>query len=177
MTQLSSPQSSQLLTLGWQNMVFSAKRLLPQNTDLPTLGKFFANYAKFWQMYVKTPTHVSQAVAKLINNNGEMLTRQLQQIWQNQTPSLMADEANEPWHQALQLCHRNWLQDISRGVLQMPYLQTQVTTQASTMALQSLTASVLHMTNNRLGISPAQEFQLATLISAVCQEAVLCSTR
>lgn len=177
MTQLAQPVlSSQLLTLGWQNMVFSARRLLPQHTDVMALGKYFANYARFWQQFEKTPAKVAVAIQQLLDNKGDALASQLQQIWQYQTPSAFDADSTQLWSQALQQCQAAWLQDINTGVLQMPYLQTQVTAQTSAMALQSLTGSLLHMTNNRLGIAPAQEYQLALLISTICQEASVCNS-
>jgi len=177
MAQLAQPQlPSQLLTLGWQNMVFSARRLLPQHTDVAALGAFFANYARFWQQFEKSPTRVQAAIHQLIDSKSEQLVNQLQHIWQYQTPASFAADSTRLWSEALEQCQAGWLQDIDAGVLEMPYLQTKVTAHNSTMAQQSLTASLLHMSNNRLGIAPAQEFQLALLVSAICQEVSVCNS-
>jgi len=163
------------LTIAWQNMVFSCRQLLATDSDLTNLAQFFQWYARYWRSHTTSAGQIEQQVRQLVGQQQDALWSQLQQCWQGNLPFDNATPAQQSWQTALQQCQQQWLNNINAGLLQMPYAGFVVSAQQSSMALQALTTSHLHMTNNRLGVTPAQEYQLALLISSVIVEAKLCN--
>lgn len=175
-SQLTRPDWQQMrLTIAWHNMVFTARQLLSDDTSLAAASQFFQQYAQYWRSHALAATQIDQQVTAWVRRHHDQLSLQLQQCWHQQQPTTTTALADANWQTALQQCRVAWLADASSGALQMPYGGFSINASQRGMALQALTASHLHMTNNRLGIAPAEEYQLALLISAIVGEAQLCN--
>jgi hypothetical protein len=133
-------------------------------------GAYFHRYAASWQGYVPQPALLKEKVRASFERQREMLVSRCKAVL-----DFASSEADHPlyapWRTQLREAVRR-LQERGRdGELVLPASGERVppTEEAVSLAIGQIAWSHLHMTNNRLGVSPALEHYLGTLINLAAE--------
>lgn len=149
---------NKLLVVAIDIMIITALELKVKN-----LGVFFDIYARFWNNYVDDREKVNNIVNNLYKYQGSVIQKRLE-LLENIDCTYNQGNLNSlyvEWKKHVQTAYRNLLDCKLINPLDGKRVDD---LSARTMAIQTIAISIIHMTNNRLGITPDFEYILASLI-------------
>lgn len=172
---------SKRLAIALDNMLITARLLGVSEEEL---NVYFARYADYWETFVDKREAVMEWVNQSYDRQKSYLQQRLKTIMSDirsvcaSEKHLLQQTLNEStlsiyneWFQALTNAHADYYEAAANSALISPFGGQKVSSQDETkQAIQGICFSQIHMTNNRLGVFPWEEFYLAKMIEMLTHE-------
>ncbi|MFZ7741516.1 thiopeptide-type bacteriocin biosynthesis protein [Bacillus velezensis] len=147
---------NKLLIIAIDLMYITAKSLGIQN-----IQTFFSVYAEFWKTYIDNLKQFNELIIVLKQKQGNYIKNRIELCDTDSLENISGIYAS--WQQQLRISYNELLQ--MDADLISPISGNNVDGDiAQQEAIHSIAISIIHMTNNRLGITPSFEFILGSLL-------------
>jgi hypothetical protein len=157
-----------VISIALDTMVLTALGL---GVDREELAKFFSRYARYWSSFLDKPLQTAVQVEQAFIRQQAYLMMRIETL----KAFLVSNEDHlfyREWVDLLRAPLDSYREIGAYGKLVSPYdMSAQDEPTRIKLAIQSIAFSMIHMTNNRLGITPIQEYYLGRLIELAANAA------
>jgi thiopeptide-type bacteriocin biosynthesis protein len=144
------------------------------NIEKENLSEYFTNYSMYWERFVDHLDKVTQGVQDAYSRQRNSLDKRLIAIIDLVHEQSKAEHPlYSPWIQAVSKASHSFKELSKEYRLDSPYTgQVAQTEEEIKRAIQSICFSQIHMTNNRMGVYPSEEFYLGKMIGLLSEKSM-----